>query len=262
MMTRHQTSSAAKSTAAQSLLRPLRPSRNLTEEVAERIAAEIRTGSLAPGARLPTEAELVAAMGVSRTVVREAVAALRADGLVITRQGLGAFVASDSSRAAFRISSGSVDGPPAISEILRVMELRLAVEAEAAALAAERATKAQLSRVKAALQAIDRAIAARQSAVQEDVAFHRAIAEATGNQHFPDFLAFLGRHVIPRQMVRLAHTSGDEQSAYLDAIQRDHVAIAKAIGAGDATGARKAMRDHLSNSISRYRALVALHDTE
>ena len=61
----------------------------------ERIAGEIRSGRLAPGARLPTEQELMGAMGVSRTVVREAVAALRAEGLVTTRQGSGAFVAAE-----------------------------------------------------------------------------------------------------------------------------------------------------------------------
>ena len=77
------------------VLRPVIPPRNLTREIAERIADHIASAKLLPGARLPTEQEMVAAMGVSRTVVREAVAALRADGLVVTRQGAGAFVAPD-----------------------------------------------------------------------------------------------------------------------------------------------------------------------
>lgn len=90
------------------LLSPLKPQRNRTAEVSERIAALITSGKLQPGARLPTEAELMEAMGVSRTVVREAVAALKADGLVLTRQGAGAFVASDAARMPFRIDPDSL----------------------------------------------------------------------------------------------------------------------------------------------------------
>ena len=69
------------------VLRPVEPTRKLFHETAERIAAEIISAKLPPGARLPTEQQMAAAMGVSRTVVREAVAALRADGVVTTRQG-------------------------------------------------------------------------------------------------------------------------------------------------------------------------------
>jgi DNA-binding FadR family transcriptional regulator len=84
--------------AKRALLRPLPPARNLTHEVIARIKKEIGAGRLAPGTRLPTEQELMAALGVSRTVVREAVSALRADGLIMTRQGSGAYVAADVSR--------------------------------------------------------------------------------------------------------------------------------------------------------------------
>ena len=123
-----------------------------------RIAGEIRSGRLAPGARLPTELELMAAMGVSRTVVREAVAALRAEGLVTTRQGSGAFVAADASRVPFRIDP---DGLSSIADVLEVMELRLAIEVEAAALAAERITPERLAPIARALRAIEAAIRPR-----------------------------------------------------------------------------------------------------
>lgn len=196
------------------------------------------------------------AMNVSRTVVREAVAALKAEGLVVTRQGLGAFVAADASRTAFRIAADWGDGPQAIAEILRVMELRLAVEVEAAALAAGHASAPHVAEIKAALKAIDAAIAAGESAVQEDFAFHFAIADATLNPYFPEFLAFLGRHVIPRQVIRAAQGTRDEQLDYLAAIQKDHVRIFDAIRDRDAGGARNAMRSHLSKSIARYRRLA------
>src|SRR5215467_5829952 len=134
------------------LLHPLPVGRTLTAEVIARIAAEIRSGRLQPGARLPTEQTLMAAMGISRTVVREAVAALRAEGLLTTRQGSGVFVATDTSRVPFRIDP---DGLKSIDNVLEVMELRLAIEVEAAALAAERRTPEQLAPIRSALRAID-----------------------------------------------------------------------------------------------------------
>src|SRR5437870_11953178 len=76
-------------------IRPIASEAKLSRRLFEQLAAEIRSGRLAPGARLPTEQALTRAARVSRTVVREAVAALRAEGLVITRQGVGAFVSAE-----------------------------------------------------------------------------------------------------------------------------------------------------------------------
>src|SRR6478609_9635638 len=111
------------------------PKNNLAEQVMARLSADIRGGRLAPGARLPTEQDLTATMGVSRTVVREAVAALRADGLVVTRRGSGAYVAENPTASPFRITAPQRGR---LSDVLDVMELRLAVEVEAAGFAAER----------------------------------------------------------------------------------------------------------------------------
>lgn len=195
------------------------------------------------------------AMGVSRTVVREAVAALKADGMIVTRQGAGAFVASDAARMPFRIDPDSLSS---IDDVLAVMELRLAVEVEAAAIAAERAPPAEVKAIDRALAAIDRAIDAGDSAIAEDFAFHQAIAKATGNVHFSSFLTFLGVHVIPRQRVRTSMTSGDERTRYLKRFQSEHEDIATAIRKGDSARARKAMRQHLENSLQRYRRLAEL----
>ena len=126
------------------------PDTNLAEQVMARLSADIRGGRLAPGTRLPTEQMLTAELGVSRTVVREAVAALRADGLVVTRRGSGAYVA-DPSAGPFRIVPPRVTS---LSDILNVMELRLAVEVQAAGLAAERANRRQLGSIRAACRAI------------------------------------------------------------------------------------------------------------
>lgn len=229
------------------------PPRNLAREVMQRLSAEIDGGRLSPGARLPTEHELMAAMGVSRTVVREAIAGLRAEGLVETRQGLGAFVARDVQRRPFRIDP---DGLRSIGEVLNIMELRMAIEAEAAGFAAERASKAQVAAIGGALAEIETAIARGESAIDEDFAFHHAIANATGNPQFTGFLEYLGRFIIPRQSVRVEAPPREGQRPYLETIQAEHRAIFGAIKAHDAAGAREAMRRHLVNGRERYRRLA------
>ncbi|MFI5002730.1 MAG: FadR/GntR family transcriptional regulator [Reyranellales bacterium] len=226
---------------------------NLAERVTTRLGAAIRSGRLAPGARLPTEQELTTTMGVSRTVVREAVAALRADGLVVTRRGSGAYVAANPTASPFRIAAPRL---ATLDAVLDIMELRLAVEVEAAALAAERATRKQIAGIRTTLRSIDRSLRAGSGAVAEDFAFHRAIAEATGNRQFPRFLAFLGSHVIPRQSVRLSMDTPAERRAYLERIQHEHSRIVAAISDEDPAEARRAMREHLTRSLDRYRTLA------
>lgn len=246
MTIQHTTRSESRTSAKLGALRPVHPPRNLTREVVERLSADITGGNLAPGSRLPTEQEMMSAMGVSRTVVREAVAALRAEGLVVTRQGVGAFVAADSQRRPFRIDP---QGLGSIGEVLHVMELRTGVEIEAAGLAAERAKPQQLKRIGAALSSID-----------QDFAFHRAIAAATGNSQFVRFHEFLGRIIIPRQSIRVSPGRLPRPREYLEMIQGEHRQIYAAIAAGDAAAARLAMREHLVNSRERYRKLASESD--
>jgi GntR family transcriptional regulator, transcriptional repressor for pyruvate dehydrogenase complex len=233
-------------------LAPLTPPGNLTEQVMARLSADIGSGRLKSGARLPTEQALTSALGVSRTVVREAVAALRADGLVVTRRGSGAYVA-DPAAGPFRITAPRA---AALGDILDVMELRRAVEIEAAALAAERANRRQIAAIRTAWHAIDGALRRGEGAVAEDFAFHRAIAEAAGNRQFPRFLAFLGSHVIPRQSVRLSLDTPAERRAYLERIQHEHARIVTGISGHDPAEARRAMRDHLTRSLESYRKLM------
>jgi GntR family transcriptional repressor for pyruvate dehydrogenase complex len=233
-------------------IRPVAAERKLSRRLFEQLADEIKSGRFAPGARLPTEAALTRAARVSRTVVREAVAALRAEGLVITRQGVGAFVSAEPQRAPFRIEPERMQ---TLDDILSVMELRLGVEIESAGLAAERATRAQVRAIGAALEAIERAAEAGKSAVDEDLAFHRAIAEATGNAEFARFLQFIGSHLIPRRSVSGLPERMGGQRAYLALIQEEHRRIYQAVEQSDAKAAREAMRRHLTRSLERYRKL-------
>jgi len=235
-------------------IRPLATERKLSRRLSEQLAEQIKSGRFSPGARLPTEQELTRAARVSRTVVREAVAALRAEGLVVTRQGVGAFVSAEPQRAPFRIDPERMQS---LDDVLHVMELRLGVEIESAGLAAERASRAQVRAIAAALETIDRAAAGGKSAVDEDLALHRAIAEATGNAEFPRFLQFIGRHLIPRRTVSGLPEQMGGRRAYLALIQEEHRRICRAIERRDPRGAREAMRRHLTRSLERYRRLAA-----
>jgi DNA-binding FadR family transcriptional regulator len=229
------------------LLQPLTAPRRLTTELVARLTADIVSGKLPPGARLPTEQEMIAATGVSRTVIREAVAALRADRLVVTRQGVGAFVA-DQVRRPYRVD---FDESTPLREVLNVMELRTGVEIEAAGLAAERATPAQVRKIAERFVAIQAAIDRGENAVEQDFAFHCAIAEATGNPQFTHFLEYLGRFIIPRRTM-WENGPPPARRAQLDTFQKEHRAILQAIEARSVRQARAAMQRHLLNSRRRY----------
>jgi DNA-binding FadR family transcriptional regulator len=235
-----------------SLLRPIEAPRGLTAELVARLTADITSGKLPPGSRLPTEQQMIAATGVSRTVIREAVAALRADRLVVTRQGVGAFVA-DNVRRPFRVD---FDEHSSLRDVLNVMELRTGVEVEAAGLAAERATSAQVKKIADRFAAIEASIEDGSSAVDEDFAFHCEIADSTGNPQFRRFLEYLGRFIIPRKTV-WGQSSPLLGRANLAIFQREHSQILNAIRSRAVQQARTAMQRHLSNSQRRYQKLAA-----
>lgn len=234
------------------LLRPLAAPRGLTGELVARLTADIVSGKLTPGSQLPTEQEMILATGVSRTVVREAVAALKADRLVVTRQGVGAFVA-DHVRRPFRVD---FDESSPLREVLNVMELRTGIEVEAAGLAAERATAPQIKKITDRFAAIQSAIERGGNAVDQDFAFHCEIAEATGNPQFKRFLEYLGRFVIPRRTV-WGRSAPQAKRPHLDMFQREHEQILTAIRERAVTQARAAMQRHLLNSRQRYEKLAA-----
>jgi GntR family transcriptional regulator, transcriptional repressor for pyruvate dehydrogenase complex len=234
------------------LFKPLASPRGLTAELIARLTADIVDGKLPPGSQLPTEQEMIAATGVSRTVVREAVAALKADRLVITRQGAGAFVV-DHVRRPYRVD---FDERSPLRDVLNVMELRTGVEVEAAGLAAQRASPAQLKKITVRLEAIDSAIDKGGNAVDQDLAFHCEIADTTGNPQFRRFLEYLGRFIIPRRTVGGCSAPPTDHHQ-LNVFQQEHEQILNAIRSGAATQARSAMRRHLNNSRTRYEKLTA-----
>ncbi|MCS6995970.1 MAG: FadR family transcriptional regulator [Casimicrobiaceae bacterium] len=229
----------------------LRRGRTLALELVDLLCERIRDNTYAPGSRLPSEAALAQEFGVSRTVVRETISKLQAAGLVETRHGIGTFVIGLGEAPT---AMAALVPPQTIEEVLAVLELRLAVETEAAALAAKRRTAADLEQMAAALAEFHRALETDADTVRHDLAFHEAIARATQNTHFLDALKTLGPGAIPR--ARLdggTQPTGARYRAYLRSIHAEHENIYEAIRSGDASAARAAMRTHLANSRERRR---------
>jgi GntR family transcriptional regulator, transcriptional repressor for pyruvate dehydrogenase complex len=222
----------------------------LTRTLSERIAA----GQYAVGARLPSETEMISEFGVSRTVVREAIANLRANGRVTTMQGVGAFVMQQDKSDGFQIDTANLS---AVQEMVSVLELRIALESEAAVLAAQRRSPEQLASMREALDEMQAAIARGEDAVQSDMKFHRSLAEAAGNPHFLKLFNYVGELLIPRARLQSVKLDAVPMQEYLARIQREHEQICYAIEKQDPEAARAALRMHLSESKSRLQRSIA-----
>ncbi|NEJ74556.1 FCD domain-containing protein [Rhizobium phaseoli] len=221
---------------------------NLRSGLADTLMAQIESGDLKPGQRLPTEQAIMRTTGVSRTIVREALATLRAKGLITTRQGLGAFVANDP-------TPFIPNDLQSIDEVLRVLELRMGVEYEAAGLAALRRTPEDLDRMQARLDALDTALEEGGYGAQEDYAFHRSILVATQNSYYGRLFDTFGDIMVPRQWARLGKMTAAERKRHAARMRREHHAIFAAIRHGDEAAARRAIRSHLSKSAARFEEL-------
>jgi GntR family transcriptional regulator, transcriptional repressor for pyruvate dehydrogenase complex len=235
--------------------------RKLTSELSKVLRDQILSGQLKPGDKLPTEQELLESAGVSRTVVREAIAALKAERLVISRQGVGVFVCKRLPEQPFLISTDNLDS---LDEVVRVLELRLGVEIEAAGLAAERRRSADLKAMQDALALFDREAAAGGTAADPDIAFHMAIARATGNDHFVNLIDYFGRLLfVPGRRILFNYQALVNQRkeadtpVYLDHIRTEHNAIIAAIKDGAPPAARKAMRRHLERAKNEYQTIAS-----
>lgn len=226
-------------------------------KLADRLVAAMReqisSGRLGPGDRLPTEPQLVERFGVSRTVVREAITRLAADGLVEARQGSGVFV---SEHPESRLQMLLSEAASKVSLVLNVLEVRMAVEIEAAALAAQRRSLSQDADIHAAYQDFEATMARGEPTGTADFGFHRAVAAATNNPFYVEIMDVLGRRTIPRDLVTSLSDGLLQSSGYQAQLQAEHRAIMEAISAGEPKAAREAMRQHLSASQSRYRALL------
>ena len=221
-------------------------SSSLAQRVVAGLKDKILAGELAPGARLPSEAELAGEYAVSRTVVREAVTRLRAEGLLETFQGRGSFVLAVPEPSSFSLEASAIRNQ---RDVLDMVDFRLGVETEAAALAARHRTDADAAAISEAMQEFTRA--GHEGAVETDFAFHRAIAAATGNRFYTDLLDSLGPMMIMLPRARLGAAYSLTDAEHVDRVRREHEAVAAAVLAGDVDTARAAMRVHLGNTRRR-----------
>ncbi len=218
----------------------------LADRLAALLATQIERGRLAPGDRLPTEAQLCATHGVSRSVVREAVHRVKSRGLLVARQGSGVYVAAPAQHKPLEFDPQVLES---VEAVVHVVEVRRVLEGEMAALAAERATRAQVAGLRRALAAIDTAASAGEDGVAEDLAFHRAIGEATGNPQFSRLLGFLEQYL--REAMRITRGNEARRADFMEAVRKEHRVIVEAIAAGDPRAARRAARSHLAHGAQR-----------
>lgn len=224
----------------------LPPAERLSERLASVLLQRIEAGDWPAGHRLPTEQQMTQEHGVSRTVVREAVSRLKSMGHLTSRQGSGIFVADVQQARPLMFDPAVLTS---LAAVLQVVEVRRTLEGEVAALAAQRVTARQMARIDQALAAIDQAVAAGRNGVEEDLAFHRSIAQAAGNPQFERLLDFLEQYL--RDAIQVTRANEAMHSEFMRQVQQEHLAIARAVGRGDAAAARRAAIRHMVNAVKR-----------
>jgi GntR family transcriptional repressor for pyruvate dehydrogenase complex len=221
------------------------PQEALPLKIANLLSREIESGDLTPGSRLPTEQQMADRFGVSRNVVREAIAQLRADGVVEARQGVGAFVLAPEQRAAIRIDREALK----IGDNMeRLFELRRILEVESATLAARRRSLEHLDAIKAALDRMSGEERWEDGSIDADLLFHREIARATGNGYIHTFISFICEQI--RGSIYYARRTNPLHDL-VEINLAEHVRIYDMLVAGDPSGAGDAMRQHITGAAAR-----------
>ena len=221
------------------------PGANLSHQVADVLEAEIRAGRLGADEKLPTEAALAAQFAVSRTVIREAISRLKSMGLVVSRQGSGMYVTG----AIF--APLSFDTKHAVSKqaVIQMAEVRRALEAEVAGLAAMRRTAKDVYAINQSIAALDAAVHSGGNGVEQDINFHRAIADAAQNPFLISTLDYLRQFL--QGAIAVTRANEARRLDFSQQVRREHLAIAQAISAGDASKSRQAASRHMNNAIKR-----------
>jgi len=212
--------------------------RTLAEVAFDAMYKLIEDGTWAPRMRLPAEAEMARSFGMSRPVIRQALARLREMGLIQSRQGSGSFVC-DIPRAGAEVDP-QVQFPPIanLADLDAFLNYREGVEGEAAATAARRHTEAQFRDIGAAVEMLS-----REPSAASDYAFHLAIARASNNSFYVNALISVKEQIMVG--LTLEWNFSGSQAAFRDTVAQHHAAIVEAIDRREAEAARDAMRTHL-----------------
>ncbi|MFP4635312.1 MAG: FadR/GntR family transcriptional regulator [Nitriliruptoraceae bacterium] len=204
--------------------------------IAERLLSHIVQSELEPGDRLPSERELSARLGVSRTTVRHAIVQLRAEGLLDVRHGGGTFLRPLDPHA--EAVAAVLDRRRRLPEVL---EARRVLELPIAALAASRRTAEDLAAIDAGLERMRREIAEEEPGLEGDAEFHAAVTAAAHNPTLAELMEHLSGSITETRSESLAQPGRPPRSL------EDHMAIAEAVHAGDPEAAEAAMRRHLDH---------------
>ena len=217
----------------------------LVDRVYREILGTIMDGELVEGDKLPTELSLTQRFSASRPTIREALSRLRADGIITSRQGSGAFVTRRPDPDLPRFTPLET-----ISDIQRCFEFRIVTESGAAALAATMADGADLAEIDRRCALLDVVIAEKSLGVQEDFDFHLAIARASKNQFFVSVIASMQQQVL-FSMDLMRNLSLVKSTERQKLVQAEHQAVVRALRRRDGRAAAAAMREHLENARDR-----------
>jgi GntR family transcriptional regulator, transcriptional repressor for pyruvate dehydrogenase complex len=218
----------------------------LSHQVYDGLLTLLGTDGYGPDVRLPSEQMLAQRFAVSRPVLRQALFRLRAEGHIYSRKGSGSFVRAPVAASPV-IALGSLHSIP---DVRNFLEFRCALEGEIAALAAERAAPQGTAEIERMRLAIEAALANDRPAIEEDIAFHAAIARASGNRFFAQTLTAVAEQT--RFSIRLTRELSNRLISDRHAeVAREHAAISTAIASGNPDAAREAMTAHLRGGIKR-----------
>jgi GntR family galactonate operon transcriptional repressor len=219
-------------------------SRRLHHDVVETIVGRIVSGELQPGSFLPAEPEMSSQLGVSRTVIREALRVLAGKGLIEVRHGSGTHVTDSSSWDPLdaQVLAARRERGAMVDVLAELVEARRIFECEVAALAAKRCRREHLEALKAAIDRMERAGGNSHEFMLGDAAFHRILVEATANP-------VLRRMLEPiQELIQFSMQMTDSLQELLERALAEHKSIYRAVRRGDAEGARRAMRRHLAHT--------------
>lgn len=226
---------------------------SLSEQVAGQIVDMIMSGQWKPGDKLPPETELSKTLGVSRVTIREALRSVAFVGLVQTRTGQGTFVAGSAPKfVEYLLANGLVKSE---KDIRNLVDARMAIEPELAAICAEQATDEQLGELDRLVKEMERVVEERgEEFLKLDLEFHLSIATYSQSEVLAQLLKAI-RNLLQEVINKSAQVPGDRQLA-----NEGHLRIIEAIKQRDPRKARSAMREHIRGLRQRY--LLAVRASE
>lgn len=229
-------------------LRPV-PRKSTVDSVVEQLQGLIEQGRTLPGDRLPTELELVEQLGVSRTVLREAISRLETVGLLTVRRGRGMFIGDRGSLTnCVKLVRTALAITP--KDLLEFTEFRRAVECYSARRAAELANPAELAELRALCDGVDADGQTDAECMQADLRFHLKIIELTGNNLMQSVLEVVQEFSLAAMIETTPRPRDHEES------RQRHRQILDAIASGDPDAAEAAMEAHFNRTMSRLKSGV------